>query len=46
MKHRKEKDSAVIWFIISLIPILNFYFNWKAAKLIAGHKEDDESDQE
>ena len=37
LEHKKKKDSTIKWFIIAIIPILNFYFLWKAAENISGH---------
>lgn len=33
-KH-KNPDSTLKWFIIAMIPIVNTYFYWRLAKMIA-----------
>ena len=35
MKFQKKPGSTVLWFILALIPILNLYFIWKTAKVLA-----------
>jgi hypothetical protein len=35
----KTKESTLKWFIIGIIPILDLYFLWKAAELIAAHEK-------
>jgi hypothetical protein len=37
-KHRR-KESTLKWFIIGIIPILDLYFLWKAAEVIASHEK-------
>jgi hypothetical protein len=35
----KKKDSTLMWFIIGIIPILDLYFLWKLAELVASHEK-------
>jgi len=35
----KKKGSTLVWFIIAIIPILDLYFLWKAAEIIAAHEK-------
>ena len=35
----KKKGSTLVWFIIAIIPILDLYFLWKAAEVIASHEK-------
>ncbi|KXB02629.1 hypothetical protein AKJ45_01090 [candidate division MSBL1 archaeon SCGC-AAA261F19] len=37
LAHKNKKGSTVEWFILSIIPILNIYWLWKAAQNVAGH---------
>lgn len=39
LEHRKIRESAVLWFILALIPIINFYVLYKMAVLIANHQD-------
>lgn len=34
----KKKESTLLWFIIGIIPIVDLYFLWKAAEIIAAHE--------
>lgn len=40
MRHSKMRHSTFLWFVLSLIPILNLYWNWKCSRLIAEHEEE------
>jgi hypothetical protein len=35
----KKKESTLKWFIIGIIPILDLWFLWKAAEVIAAHEK-------
>ena len=35
----KKKGSTIMWFIIGLIPILDLYFLWKVAEIVAAHEK-------
>jgi hypothetical protein len=35
MKFKKMPGSTFGWFVLSLIPILNFYWSWKLSKVLA-----------
>jgi len=35
----KKKGSTLVWFIIGIVPILDLYFLWKAAEVIASHEK-------
>jgi len=35
MKFNKNPGSTLGWFILSLIPIVGLYWNWKVSKIIA-----------
>ena len=35
----KKKESTFKWFIIAIIPILNLWFLWKLAELVAAHEK-------
>ncbi|WP_455278585.1 hypothetical protein [[Eubacterium] cellulosolvens] len=37
--HKKQKNSTLKWFILSLIPIVNIYVAWKMAEIISGHEK-------
>ena len=41
--HSKGKRETIIWFLLAFVPIVNLYFIWRLAKLIAQH-EDTESE--
>lgn len=40
MKHTKTRKSTIGWWLMSIIPILNFYWNWKVSKIVAEHEEE------
>jgi len=35
MKFKKRPDSTLIWFVVSLIPIVNLYWHWRVSKILA-----------
>jgi len=35
MKFRKKPESAILWFIVALIPIVNLVWLWKVSKIVA-----------
>lgn len=39
IEHKKVKEGTFLWWLLSLIPVLNLYWNWRVSKLIAGHQE-------
>jgi len=40
LNHVKKKTATIGWFILAIIPILNFYWTWRVSKLIANHDEE------
>lgn len=39
LEHSANKNSTLVWFVLSLIPIVNLYVLWKIAKIVAHHEE-------
>jgi len=39
MSHSRRKQGTFLWFVLSLIPVLNLYWNWRVSRLIAEHEE-------
>lgn len=37
--HVEKKGSTLMWFILSIIPLANFYFFWKLAENLSGHEK-------
>ncbi len=35
----KKKESTLKWFIIAIIPILDLYFLWRLAEIVAAHEK-------
>jgi len=39
IQHTKKKPGTFLWFILSLIPILNLYWYWKVTRVLVEHEE-------
>ncbi len=39
IEHKEKKGSTLMWFVIGIIPIVNFYLLWKIAESISGHEK-------
>jgi hypothetical protein len=39
MQHAKIKKATFGWWLLSIIPILNWYWNWKVSKMLVNHEE-------
>lgn len=39
MEHRKRKTGTFLWFLMSFIPIVNFYWVWKVTRVMVEHIE-------
>ncbi len=35
----KKKESTLKWFVLVIIPIVNIYFLWRLAEMVAAHEK-------
>jgi hypothetical protein len=40
LTHTKKKKGIVGWWLVGIIPIINFYWVWRVSKILVEHEEE------